>query len=81
MGRLVQHGWEYQAAKAHIGKGYKVPVGVGAGIMGLGYWCFAANALLTVFQARLVRVPKPQGTVALPRDGRRWRSPSARCRA
>src|SRR5580765_646124 len=61
MGRLVQHGWDYQSAKAHLGKGYKVPVGVGAGIMGLGYWCFAANALLTVFQARLVRVPKPQG--------------------
>src|SRR5439155_10992755 len=34
--------------------------GIAAGIMGLGYWCFAANVLLTVFQARLVRVPKPQ---------------------
>src|SRR6266496_666277 len=43
MGRLVEHGWDYQAAKAHLGKAYKVPVGVGAGIMGLGYWCFAAN--------------------------------------
>src|SRR5438067_964883 len=61
MSRLVQHGWEYRAAKAHMGKWYKVPVGVGAGIMGLGYWCFAANVLLTVFQARLVRVTKPQG--------------------
>ena len=60
MSRLVQHGWEYEAAKAHLGKWYKVPVGIGAGIMGLGYWCFAANVLLTVFQARLVRVPKPQ---------------------
>src|SRR5436305_764019 len=61
MSRLVQHGWESRAAKAHMGKWYKVPVGVGAGIMGLGYWCFAANVLLTVFQGRLVRVPKPQG--------------------
>jgi hypothetical protein len=61
MSRLVQDGWEYRAAKAHMGKWYKVPVGVGAGIMGLGYWCFAANVLLTVFQGRLVRVPKPQG--------------------
>ena len=59
MARLVHHGWEYQAAKAHLGKLYKVPVGVGAGIMGLGYWCFAANVLLTVFQARLLRVAKP----------------------
>src|SRR5919202_5132244 len=28
--------------------------------MGLGYWCFAAGVGLTIFQARLVRVPKPQ---------------------
>ncbi|TML26273.1 MAG: cbb3-type cytochrome c oxidase subunit I [Actinobacteria bacterium] len=60
IGRLVEHGWEYQAAKAHMGKLYKVPTGVGAGIMGLGYWCFAANVCLTIFQARLVKVPKPQ---------------------
>ncbi len=60
IGRLVQHGWDYQLAKEHMGKWYKVPVGAGAGVMGLGYWCFAANVCLTVFQARLVRVPKPQ---------------------
>ncbi len=61
MGRLVAHGWGYQAAKAHMGNWYRVPVGMGAGVMGLGYWCFAANVFLTVFQARLVRVPKPDG--------------------
>jgi hypothetical protein len=60
IGRLVEHGWDYNAAKAHMGKWYKVPTGIGAGIMGLGYWCFAANVGLTVFQSRLVRVPKPQ---------------------
>jgi|GEM_PF-700301 len=60
IGRLVEHGWDYQLAKAHMGKWYKVPTGMGAGIMGLGYWCFAANVGLTVFQSRLVRVPKPQ---------------------
>jgi hypothetical protein len=59
--RLVRHGWEYQAAKEHLGKLYKVPVGIGAGVMGIGYWCFAANVFATVFQARLVRVPKPAG--------------------
>src|SRR5213592_4637808 len=59
IGRLVQHGWDYRAAKAHMGKWYKVPLGAGAGVMGLGYWCFAAEVFLTVFQARLVRVPKP----------------------
>ena len=59
MGRLVAHGWDYQAAKDHMGNLYRVPVGMGAGIMGVGYWCFAANVFLTVFQSRLVRVPKP----------------------
>jgi hypothetical protein len=61
MARLVADGWDYQAAKASMGKWYKVPVGMGAGVMGIGYWCFAANVLLTLFQARLVRVPKPSG--------------------
>jgi hypothetical protein len=60
IGRLVEHGWDYQLAKEHLGKWYKVPTGVGAGIMGLGYWCFAANVGLTIFQSRLVKVPKPQ---------------------
>ena len=61
MGRLVSSGWDYEAAKLHMGKAYRVPVGIGAGVMGLGYWCFAANVFLTVFQSRLVRVPKPSG--------------------
>jgi hypothetical protein len=61
MGRLVSSGWDYQAAKLHMGKAYRVPVGIGAGVMGLGYWCFAANVFLTIFQSRLVRVPKPTG--------------------
>ena len=59
IGRLVQHGWDYQAAKEHMGNWYRVPVGASAGVMGMGYWCFAANVALTIFQARLVRVPKP----------------------
>ena len=61
MGRLVSSGWDYEAAKLHMGKLYRVPVGIGAGVMGLGYWCFAANVFLTIFQSRLVRVPKPNG--------------------
>jgi hypothetical protein len=64
IGRLVQHGWDYRLAKAHMGKWYKVPIGMGAGVMGLGYWRFAVNVFLTVFQARLVRVPKPQAHLA-----------------
>jgi cbb3-type cytochrome oxidase subunit 1 len=61
MGRLVSSGWDYEAAKLHMGKAYRVPIGIGAGVMGLGYWCFAANVFLTIFQSRLVRVPKPSG--------------------
>ena len=29
--------------------------------MGIGYWCFAGNVFLTIFQSRLVRVRKPNG--------------------
>lgn len=60
MGRLVEHGSDYQAAKRQMGDWYRVPVGAGAGVMGMGYWCFAANVALTIFQARLVHVPKPR---------------------
>jgi hypothetical protein len=60
MGRLMEHGWNYPVAKAHLGNWYKAPTGMGAGVMGLGYWCFAANVCLTIFQSRLVKVPKPQ---------------------
>src|SRR5436189_2033783 len=60
IGRLVEHGSSYQLAKQHMGKWYKVPTGIGAGVMGLGYWCFASNVALTIFQSRLVKVPKPQ---------------------
>ncbi|HUH20445.1 MAG TPA: hypothetical protein VLZ09_01130, partial [Gaiellaceae bacterium] len=60
MGPLIEHGWSYPAAKAHLGNWYKAPTGMGAGVMGLGYWCFATNVVVTIFQSRLVRVPKPQ---------------------
>jgi hypothetical protein len=61
IGRLVSSGWDYQAAKLHMGKAYRVPVGIGAGVMGIGYWCFAGNVFLTIFQSRLVRIRKPDG--------------------
>jgi hypothetical protein len=61
IGRLVAGGSDYEAAKASMGDWYRVPVGMGAGVMGIGYWCFASTVFLTVFQARLVRVPKPSG--------------------
>ncbi len=60
MGRLMEHGWTYPAAKAHMGDWYRMPTGMGAGVMGLGYWCFATNVVVTIFESRLVQVPKPQ---------------------
>ena len=60
MGRLVEHGWDYQAAKAHMGKWYKVPVGIGAGRDGRSATgASPRTSSLTIFQARLVAVPKP----------------------
>jgi hypothetical protein len=61
IGMKVADGWDYEAAKASMGDWYRMPVGMGAGVMGIGYWCFAATVFLTIFQGRLVRVPKPSG--------------------
>ena len=61
IGMRVTDGMDYETAKASMGNWYKAPVGAGAGVMGIGYWCFAATVFLTVFQGRLVRVPKPSG--------------------
>src|SRR5438552_1672262 len=60
LGRLVEHGSDDQLARDDVGKWYKVPTAIGAGVMGLGYWCFATNVALTIFTSRLVTVPKPQ---------------------
>src|SRR6059058_250086 len=60
IGRITAHGWGYEYAKWRMGKWYKVPTGIGAGVMGLGYWCLAANVVATIFQSRLVKVQKPQ---------------------
>ncbi|MEA2312912.1 MAG: hypothetical protein QOE28_2880 [Solirubrobacteraceae bacterium] len=64
IGRMVESGWDYQAAKLRMGNWYRVPIGASAGVMGMGYWCFAANVGLTVFQSRLVHVPKPRAYLA-----------------
>jgi hypothetical protein len=61
IGLRVRNGWDYEAAKASMGDWYRAPVGMGAGVMGIGYWCFAATVFLTIFQGRLVRMPKPSG--------------------
>ena len=59
MGRLMEHGATIRRPSGRWANWYRVPVGASAGVMGIGYWCFAANVALTIFQARLVHVPKP----------------------
>ena len=72
MGPLIEHGWTYPAAKAHMGQWYKAPTGMGAGVMGLGYWCFATN----VARDDLPVAARPRAEAAVAplevlRDGRR----------
>ena len=61
MGRLVEHGWEYQAAKAHMGNWYKAPDRDGRRRDGPGLLVLRRERRSSpIFQSRLVRVPKPQ---------------------
>src|SRR5256886_8345264 len=50
IGRLVSPGWDYEGAKLHLGDWDKMPVGMGAGGMGVGYWGFATNVFSPPFQ-------------------------------
>jgi cbb3-type cytochrome oxidase subunit 1 len=59
MGGLMEHGMTWPAAKRAMGDLYRIPVGASAGVMGMGYWCFAADVVLTLFQARLVKPDPP----------------------
>ena len=69
-----EHGWEYQAAKASMGDWYRAPVGMGAGVMGIGYWCFAATVFLTDLPgAARARAEAERPPLEVPRHGRRRR--------
>ena len=55
-----------------MGNWYQAPTGMGAGVMGLGYWCFATNVGLTIFQARArARAEAAVAPLEVLRDGRR----------
>ena len=68
MGRLVAHGWDYQAAKPHMGNWYRCRSGRGAGVMGVGYWCFAGERRCSRSSRR--------GSCACPSRAATWRSSS-----
>ncbi|MCA9986162.1 MAG: cbb3-type cytochrome c oxidase subunit I, partial [Anaerolineales bacterium] len=59
-GAMVRQGWEYQAAKEAIGSWHTVPTRITSTIMGVGYWTYVLNVLLTAWVGRHVRV-KPYG--------------------
>lgn len=53
-GNMVAHGWEYMAAKEALGSWHTVPTRITSSIMGVGYWTYVLNVLLTVWVARHV---------------------------
>ena len=57
--RLVHLGLSYPEAKALVGKWHSVPVRLTATFMGLGYWTYGLNALLTIFAARHIQASRP----------------------
>ncbi|HEY7257512.1 MAG TPA: hypothetical protein VH459_00515 [Gaiellales bacterium] len=59
-GHLVHEGRSYLAARTALGKWHGVPLGVTAGVMGIGYWTFVANVLMTAYASKGVREERPQ---------------------
>ena len=51
-GQYAHNGIDYDTAKPILGALRAVPIGMSAGIMGIGYWTFVAEVFLTVWAAR-----------------------------
>jgi len=58
-GQYAHNGIDYDTAKPILGALRAVPIGMSAGIMGIGYWTFVAEVFLTVWAARRVEDPQP----------------------
>ncbi len=54
-GEMVRQGWQYAAAKEYIGAWHRIPTGITSGIMGIGYWTYVLNVVLTIYVARFVK--------------------------
>ncbi len=59
--RLVHEGMSYPEAKEAMGLWHRVPLRSTALFLGLGYWTYTLNTLLTLYYARQVEGPKPYG--------------------
>ena len=53
-GHMVANGWDYMAAKEAVGAWHRVPTRLTSSIMGVGYWTYVLNVLLTVWAGRHV---------------------------
>ncbi len=51
-GALVHQGYTYQQAKDIVGFWHKFPEAVTASCMGLGYWLYVTNVVMTIWQSR-----------------------------
>ena len=60
-GQMAHDGIGYETAKPMLGALRTIPIALSAGIMGVGYWTFTAEILLTLRAARRVGAPKPHG--------------------
>ena len=60
-GQMTHDGIGYETAKPLLGAWRTVPIAVSASIMGVGYWTFTAEILLTVWAAGRVSERKPHG--------------------
>lgn len=51
-GSLVHQGYTYQQAKDIVGFWHKFPEAVTAACMGIGYWVYVTNVVMTIWQSR-----------------------------
>ena len=51
-GNLVHQGYTYEQAKDIVGFWHKFPEAITASSMGLGYWIYVTNVVLTIWQGR-----------------------------
>lgn len=51
-GSLVHQGYTYQQAKDIVGFWHKFPEAVTASFMGVGYWIYVTNVVMTIWQSR-----------------------------
>lgn len=61
MGVLVQGGLSDTAASDAVGLWRSLPTAVAASLMGIGYWIFVVNVLVTCWLGRHVAGPRPLG--------------------